>query len=199
MSQPTRTPAAAGSQPFAKGSIIWRKYGPLPVWAWALLLLGAVLVFSVWRRNKADAEQTEADLAYVDELPGDQTSPAVFIAQVAPPNVGPINVTAPITTVPSAPAGGGRPQPPMIPQPHPPAPKGSPQPKAPGRYVTVTRYPDTTAPRESTLFDIAAEYLGSGSRWPTIWNDPRNAQLRATRKQPNLIRERDRVFVPGAR
>lgn len=113
MAAPTQPQTSA--QPFAKGSIIWRKYGPLPVWAWALILLGILLAFTVWRRNKAGSADTEEALAYVDELPGDQTAPPVFINQPGPTNIGPINV--PITTVPGAPPGGGRPNVPTIPKP----------------------------------------------------------------------------------
>jgi hypothetical protein len=196
MAQPTATQTSG--QPFAKGSIIWRKYGPLPVWAWALIVLGVVLAWSVWRRNKAADENTEAELAYVDELPGDQTAGPIFIVpQLPAPNVGPINVTAPISTVPTAPPGGGRPAPPggqPVPKPIP-----KPVPQSPGRWVTVTKYPDRTPPKESTLFDIAAHYLGNGNLWGRIWNDPRNAQLKAKRGKPENIREKDRFFVPGAR
>lgn len=210
--QPAQTAnSSTASQPFAKGSIIWQKKGPLPVWAWALILLGIVLAWSVWRRNKADADATEADLAYVDELPGDQTAPPVFVIQPGPQPPVNVNVTAPITTVPSAPPGGGRVTPPTVPRPYEPptakpkpppakAPKpAKPKPAAPGRVVTVTKWPDNTPPKESTLWDIAAHYLGKGNLWPKIWNDPRNAAVKKRRGVPERIQAGDKFFVPGAK
>jgi hypothetical protein len=88
---PTQT-----SEPFLKGSLIWRKMGPLPVWAWALIVLGVALAWVSWRRNRAAGN--EAATGYTDELPGNQSAPAIFVV--------------PQVTVPSAPPAGGRPHPP---------------------------------------------------------------------------------------
>jgi len=46
----------------------------------------------------------------------------------------------------------------------------------------------------STLSGIAQHY-GYGSDWQSIWNDPRNASLRAKRGQPQDIRDGDTVWV----
>ena len=82
---PTQT-----SEPFLKGSLIWRKMGPLPVWAWALIVLGVALAWVSWRRNRAAGN--EAATGYTDELPGNQSAPAIFVV--------------PQVTVPSAPPAG---------------------------------------------------------------------------------------------
>ncbi|MGA2329850.1 MAG: peptidoglycan-binding protein [Bryobacteraceae bacterium] len=47
-----------------------------------------------------------------------------------------------------------------------------------------------------TLASIADLY---GFFWETLWNDPLNAVLRDTRKDPNVLMARDRVFVPEKR
>lgn len=81
-----KTVAAQQSQPFAKGSIIWEKKGPLPVWAWALLGLLAVLVFTVWRRNRSGAQATEAATGYSADtgLPAGTNMTPIFIVPQAP-------------------------------------------------------------------------------------------------------------------
>jgi hypothetical protein len=111
---------APSSPPFAKGSIIWERKGPLPVWAWALIGLLVVLVFTWWRRNRASANEAATGGAVDQALPGDQGAPPVFIM---PPSVSPIvNVspvvkvkTPPPTTVPPAPPAAGREDPPGVP------------------------------------------------------------------------------------
>jgi hypothetical protein len=179
------------SRPFLKDSIIWERKGPLPVWAWALMLLLVVLVYSWWRRNRAAATATEQTTGYVDELPGGQTAPPIFI--VPPANPPPVNVTTPVTvTVPPAPPGGGAPPPPM-----PPPTPNNPKPAAPGLFVTVAKWTRTNPPWNSTISGIAAHY--KISPWSKVWNDPRNADLRARRGKPERIQPGDRVFVPGAK
>jgi len=100
--------APASNAPFLKGSIIWEKKGPLPVWAWALLVLGLVLAVTMWRRNSASATATEATTG--GDVPPNQAAPPVFIVPQGPPP----NVTI---TVPGAPPGAGRPHPPLTPRP----------------------------------------------------------------------------------
>ncbi len=109
------TETATKSPPFAKGSIIWEKKGPLPVWAWALILLGLVLAVVMWRKNKNAADATEVATGDPSALPGNQSAGPIFIVpQAATPAV---NVT-----VPTAPPGAGRPWPPRATPPIPSAP-----------------------------------------------------------------------------
>jgi hypothetical protein len=100
------------SAPFAKGSIIWEKKGPLPVWAWALILLGLVLAVAMWRRNKNDAAATETTTGDSAPLPGNQSAGPIFIVPSAATPA--VNIT---NTVPHAPPGAGRPTPPSNPPP----------------------------------------------------------------------------------
>jgi hypothetical protein len=183
-------PATTSQGPFLKGSILWQKKGPLPVWAWLGIGLLLVVVFMVWRRNRAAGEATEAATGY-EQLPGDQTAPPVFVMP-QPPN--PI-VTV---TVPTAPPGTGRPDAPKVPPKQPaPIPPG-PKPAPPGGFVSVTKYPDRSAPRESTLWDIAQSWLpAGGNSWATVWNHPLSADVRRKRGKPERIQQGDRLFVPG--
>ena len=106
MAAPTQAaPPAKG--PFLKNSIIWEKKGPLPVWAWALIVLGLVLAVTMWRKNKAASDTTTTD---VGNVPANQAAPPIFIMPQGPaPNV--------TVTVPAAPPGAGRPGPPRNPKP----------------------------------------------------------------------------------
>lgn len=44
-----------------------------------------------------------------------------------------------------------------------------------------------------SLSSIADQY---GFFWETLWNHPNNAALRETRKSPNVLMARDRIFIP---
>jgi len=174
-------------EPFLRGSIIWQKRGPLPVWAWALLALLLLLVVVWWRRNRAASDATTA--ATGDQpLPGDQTAPPVFI--VPPAGAPAVNVTVPVT-VPPAPPGAGSP-PPVTPPVTP-----GPVPSPPGSYVRVVQWTRTNPPWASTISGIASHFhLGN---WRAVWDHPLNADLRRKRGKPELIRPGDQVFVPGMR
>lgn len=182
--QPAAKPAGG------KRSILFEKKGPLPVWAWALILLGVLLAWSVWRRNKTDKAATATTTGDGTPLPGDQTAPPVFIVPPATPP--PVNVTVPITTVPTAPPGAGSP-PPVTP-PSTPGPKPAP----PGLYVTVAKYTSKNPPWNSTLWGIWNHYK-TVANWQAIWNHPLNADLRTKRGAADRIQPGDRVFVPGAK
>jgi len=91
-------PGQTQSGPFLKGSIIWEKKGPLPVWAWALIALGLVLAWAWWSRSRTAVAVEEAQPGPVLRAQPDQGAPPIFI--VPPVTVGP------------APPGGGAPGPP---------------------------------------------------------------------------------------
>lgn len=188
--------AAPKSAPFAQGSIIWQRKGPLPVWAWALIVLGLVLAVTMWRRNKAAGEADEARTGHLDELPGDQTSGPIFIVPQAP--TPPVTVNTPVTvTVPPAPPGGGAP-PPTVP---PKVPTPTPVPKPPaGTWVKVAKFTSTNPPWNSTLSGIWSASKQHGAKlanWQAIWTDPLNADLRTKRGAADRIQPNDMIFVRG--
>lgn len=183
----TSAPATTAQGPFLKGSILWQKKGPLPVWAWALIGLGVVLAISMWRRNSAASTATEAATGS-DELPGDQTAPPVFVVpQAATPAVN-VTVETPPATVPTAPPGGGRDAPPGVPKP----------PAIKREKVTVKPWTSKSPPWESTLSGIYAHFKGktTATNWQAIWNHPLNADLKKKRGAADKIRPGDIVWVP---
>lgn len=187
MTAPAQTSTSTG--PFMKGSIIWQKKGPLPVWAWALILLGVVLAVSLWRSNRAGGEANEAATGYTDELPGDQTAPPVFIVpQAATPQVIVNNVPA---TVPTAPPGGGREAPPGTPKPAPP-------PAVKKEKVTVTKYTSKNPPWSSTISGIFSHFKGktTATNWQAIWNHPLNSDIKRRRGAADKIQPGDIIWVP---
>ncbi len=177
------------------GSLLTRKdFAGMPNWVWMGGLLLLAIVYALWQRNKEEAVAAATD-DQEDELPGDQTAPPIFILPQNPQPTVPINIT-----IPPAPPGGGRPLPPVTPPVTPaPVPKPTPPPAPKGVWVTITKWPDKTKPKESTLWDIASERLGSGSKWPSIWNASENAALKKKRGKPELIRAGDRFWVPGGK
>lgn len=180
------------------GSILTRKTGPLPNWAWMGLILLVALGYSIWQRNRTD-QAAETEGPAVEEVPGDQDAPPVFILPQNPQPTVPINITlpAPATPVP-APPGGGRPpigiNPPKAPAlPKPPAGK----PVVAYDTVKVVKYTSKNPPWASTMWGIAKQkgYGSAGNNWQTIWADPRNASLRAKRGKPQNIQPGDIVYV----
>lgn len=190
----------AGTSSPRAGSIFLRKTGPLANWMWMALLLLLALVYSMWRRNRAaaaavDTEQTEP---VTEPLPGDQTPPPVFILPQSPGPTVPININLPPGTPPPAPPGGGRPG---TPRPTPPRPTPPAHPAVSYTAVKVARYSDPPGPAgpawNSTLWGIAKQYGygASGSNWQPIWNDPKNAALKARRGKPESIQPGDTIYV----
>lgn len=159
--------------PFAKGSIIWEKKGPLPVWGWALIGLALVLLVVWWRRDKAEATANQVATNYTDELPGDQSAPAIFIlppeaARRSPtPNDMP-RWRRPPATVPEAPPGSGRDVPPGV----------------VGQWVTVGQPLAMTAAGTpgtggNTFRKIAEQIWGHADWYGSLTNDPINAPYKS--------------------
>lgn len=178
----------------------WKnKTGPLPNWAWAAIGLGVAVAVASWRRNKQAADEDEARSTTEIQLP-ESVQPTYAFVDADTTNI----------TVPSAPAGGGRPPittlpaPNPTPTPKPPtSPKPLPVPKPPaaprGKWVNVTKWTKKNPPWNSTIWGITNKLLGPKVSWQTVWNAPQNASLRAKRGEPEKIRPGDRVWVPGAK
>ena len=60
--------------------------------------------------------------------------------------------------------------------------------------VPVVRYTTSNPPWNSTVSGIAAHY-GYGSNWQAVWNDSKNATLRAKRGTPDHVQAGDIVQV----
>jgi hypothetical protein len=106
------------SPPFAPGAFMWRKYGPLPVWGYAGIVLAGLLIF-VWLRRGKAADQTATATATKDAgaVPDNQKSLPVFILPQSLPGppgaAGPAGPAGPpgadaTATTPAAPPGSGR-------------------------------------------------------------------------------------------
>jgi hypothetical protein len=178
----------------------WKdKSGPLPNWAWGGLLLGGAVAYSSWKKNKAAKQDAAAESSASGiELPGDVAPTYVFQ-----------NYDQDTITVPSAPAGGGRPpvttlpaptHTPPPPAPKPPVPTPPKPPASPkGKWVTVVKWTKNNPPWNSTIWGIANKLLGPKVGWQAIWNAPQNQALRDKRKDPTKIQPGDKVWVPGAK
>lgn len=185
-----------------KQSFLTNKIGPLPTWAWMLIGLGAAVGFSVIRANKTAAKAKATDQSTgdttddsgVDLIGGNQRPPIVFQSYVTslfqPPAGGrPGPPTAPPATTPPTTS-------PPVPKPVPGKPAPAPA-KPGGQWVSVAKWTAKNPPWNSTLYGIAQHLKGKGADWPSIWNAPQNAALKSRRKKPELIQERDKIWVPA--
>jgi hypothetical protein len=108
--------------PFAPGALMWRRYGPLPVWGYAAILVGGLLVLMYLRRGKA-ADQAATAAAGQDAstiAANTPRSPIFILPQTGLQGpAGPVGPSgpagpgaSPTDTVPPAPPGSGRDSPP---------------------------------------------------------------------------------------
>jgi hypothetical protein len=140
-----------------------------------------------------------AQTAVVKALTGEPLSTAeiaaVSLALAAlgnPPEGMPPIGAAPPPPPPVTPPPPTKPKPPPVTKP---APKPAPKPPAPAYIaVKVAKWKSPNPPWNSTISGIAAHY-GYGGNWRAVWNDARNAALRAKRGAPERIRPGDTVYV----
>ncbi len=181
----------------SEDSFLRRKVGPLPMWAWMGLGLGAAVIYAVWRQNR-EANAKSGEILQQYELPENIDPQFTFIDQ------GVTNVT-----VPWAPPGGGRPPhrpyPPTRPPAVTPVPPGTnppvpvPPPAPTGQWGTpiVPWKKGQTKGTPSTLWGLAELYYGNGNQWGRIWNAPQNAALKSQRGAPEKIRPGDKFWIPA--
>jgi hypothetical protein len=177
----------------AERSLLTSKWGPLPVWGWALIGLGLAWAYAKYRSTKtADTGDSSADDAATSEsedvipqfvIENNMPTPSVT---VIPPGVGaPTTPSAPITTLP-APSGpvitppGTAPRPPVAGHPAPPA-----SPKKPIHYKVVAG--DTPA-------SIAKKH---GTTWAKIWAFNMSPSNRAKTAIDKLKKIGNRKVQPG--
>lgn len=187
---------ASGARPL-EGSILTKKTGPLPNWVWMAIVLLAALIYALWKRNQAAAEVPE-DGPEVQDVPGDQTPPPVFILPQNPQPTVPVNVTVNNPSTPPSAPPVGVPPPKTNPPPASKPPVYTTGPNGSHYVVTVAKYTTKNPPWNSTLSGIAGHTWGSknASKWSLIWNDPANAALRAKRgNDPKKIQPNDKIYV----
>lgn len=178
---------------------VTRQLGPLPVWAWGGLTLGALLAVTTWQRNRKDsaAAAQNGGVTQQYKLPESLQPTYTFIDQ-----------DRTLITMPWTPPGGGRPPdppgggvtptpPPPVATP-PPVPSVTPPPPPPaGQWETVVKWSKGQAKgTPSTLWGIAEKWYGNGSTWGQIWAAPQNAAIRGKRGTPQKIQPGDRIWVP---
>lgn len=184
---PSRSTVPA-QPPFARNSIVWEKRAGLPVWAWAGLVLLLVLVIVWWRSRSSSSSSTSSSGVTTTTTSGGSSSTGS--------NTGTDTGTGTTTTPGSDPGtGDGNTTPPGSGAP---PPTTTPAPNPAGGWVTVTKWPDSTWPKEDSLWNIAESWLPEGaSNWGLIWNNPQNADIKAKRKDPDLIQAYDKLWVPN--
>lgn len=149
-----------------EGSFVRKKLGPLPVWAWMGLGLGAALVVSTWQRNKQAASTGE-------EVASGQTSDAYGVSQMyqLPETLQPtyafVDADTTLVTLPTHPPGGGRP---------PTAPAGGPTttPATPSTPVVagpLTRKAPGTAPTSIKVLGTGNQKLSWSQILPMFYNN----------------------------
>jgi hypothetical protein len=160
------------------------KVGPLPLYLWLIIVTALALIYVQFYKGKSGAP-TEEDTGTADSVPSEDVPQFVINNQLAPyaPVLTPmpvnvdVDVTSPTTSTPSTGTT-------TVPT----------KPATKYRTVKVVKYTTKNPPWNSTISGIAAHY--GVKNWSTVWNNPKNAKLKALRGKPNLIRPGDTVYVP---
>lgn len=157
--------------PPVSGSLLTKKLGPLPTWGWMGIGLGGVLVW----RLVAGKKSAGADAAAGPVTP---TSGYKLPSNI-PPQFTQVNEDSYSTSINSGNVVNNAAAP--VPAPLPPD----------GKYVTIGRH-------DHGLGRVAKDAWGSATLWRAIWNDPKNASLKAVRESPRRLQTGDQVWVPTA-
>ncbi|MEV8530081.1 LysM domain-containing protein [Streptomyces sp. NPDC052000] len=186
----------------AEGNFLTSKWGPVPVWVWAMAGLVIAWAFAKYRDLKSAAAAAQAPAA----APGatassesQQVAPQFLIENNMPTD--PISITAPVTVagVPSAPVPPATPAPPVVTPPStapkppvtskPPAPK--PTPKPPLEYKVH---------HGDTLSGIAAKY---GTTWQKLFTfnttpgvRPASTIAELKKRGPSLLYANETILIP---
>lgn len=199
------------------GNIITNKLGPLPVWAWGIVILGGAYGLKLWNARKGTKGSTTPAAGYTSATLPSNVQP--FYTQV---NEGGSQsyVNSPVTTigrqVVSDNAVGVQQQAnagavgngnsvtisPAVPLPPPadPTPPAAPvlAPPAPvGQWLTTVKWNPAQKNAPSTLSGLALQAYGNAGAWQRIWNAPQNADLVRRRGSPSKIQPGDRFWAPA--
>jgi cytoskeletal protein RodZ len=185
--------------PGAQHTLLTSKWGPLPVWAWALAGLAAAWLYAKWRSNQAaTADTTTADTS--GDAQSQDVAPQFIIENNLPPTSTP---SAPVSTTPAPPVvtpPGTTPSPPTNVRPIGPQggpvftkPAPSPAKKQPIAYKVV---------HGDSLSKIAAKYHVPGGR-EALWkynttpgNRPASSIATLKKRGPNLLFAGETILIP---
>lgn len=204
--------------PADTGNLLTQKAGPLPMWGWGVVILGAAYGVKLYRDHKNGGARTttpttdgytSADLpsniqpqyTVIDEG-GSQSyvnSPVTTIGRQYNDIDTDVDVTtaAPPAKAAAPPPKAAKPVAPPKPKPAP-APVHVPSPQAPsGQWVTVVKWNPADRNAPSTLSGLALKAYGNASAWQKIWNAPQNADLVKRRGDPTKIQPGDKFFAPA--
>lgn len=191
--------ATAAEPAKVSGNLLQQKWGPLQVWVWALIGLGAAYLYAKHKAASTSSTQTATTATAAGEP---ATSPPQYVIE---------NNLPPSGAPPIPPTPGTTSSPPVITPPGtgvtpPIAVQGGNPPKAGGPPTPVSAPPPPASPISytvvsgDTLSSIAAKY---GTTWQTLWaynTTPGNrpAQTIAILKQrgPNLIYAGETILIP---
>ncbi len=175
-------------------NLLTSKWGPAPVWVWAMGGLVVAWLVAKWRDSKSSKQQAaQADTA--DTAESEQVAPQFIIENNMPAGVGaPTTPSAPITVPPGPPPTttppGTTPNPPTTTTPKPP-PKKPPAKKPPVQYKVK---------HGDTLTAIAKRY---GTTWQALWtynttagNRPADTIKTLKSRGPNLLYAGETILIP---
>jgi len=189
-------PAEGGGGPGIMESL-QAKVGPLPLYAWLGIVTAAALIYVLWYRGKSGAPTAEDQgIERTSSIPSEDVPQFVIQNQLPPISpaitLPPVNVDVDVHS-PTAPANAGTTTTPS-PIDKKNIAKGA-KPAKKYKAVRVAKYTTKNPPWNSTISGIASHY--GIKNWMTLWNDPKNAALRKSRKNtPKLIQPGDIVYVP---
>ena len=199
--------------PADTGNIITNKLGPLPVWAWGIVILGGAYGAKLYKDHKSGGATAKTTAS----------TSAGYNSSSLPSNVQPFYTTidednqsyvnSPISLIGRQQVDAGATgvsqnvsantstnTTTIAPAPIPPTPVTAPvvAPPAPaGQYVTITKWkPHQKKGTPSTIAGLAYNAYGNENAWHKIWTAPQNASLVARRGKPSNIQTGDKFFVP---
>lgn len=201
----------------AEGNLLSKKWGPAPVWVYALLGLVAAWLYSKYKSSSAAASTATTDTTGTGETTA--TAPEFIIENnepVATSGTPSAPVTTPVSTPPVVTPPGKTPAPPVSSKPAPPPGTGSPvqanpikSPLPPVKGTPVSPIKGTPAKKPAisyrvvagdTLSSIAAKYHTTAAALYAYNTTPgvRPASTIATLKKrgPNLIYSGETILVP---